>query len=288
MDSRTYKYLVLSLIGAAILFSVLYGLRIEPKRLPQQSDIQVQTLTGDRDKRDDDSSDDQVDWITGTPAAKSRNLEVPEECIQNMLLGKIDTCPDTDSAIEDANKKIQTTAQMAALKSLYSFNLVVAGEAEMMNGSVLYSTGTVVAIGDGGAYSPLQEEPVTDIPNGVTVVSPDQCPRYGNAYERSSLLESGETAVAITHGPLGNLQKATIILVRGQPASDLFGYAPLHLRIFSGQHLLINIDLGADRYPCTVILDDFDSMPGNEVAVGWLSVGAKYTAGVTLFRVQSN
>ena len=215
MDSRTYTYLVLSLIGAAILFSVIYGLWIEPKRLPRQTEMLVPILTGDRDKQDDDSSDDQADWTTGSPVAKSSNLEVPEECIQNMLLGKTDTCPDTDSAIEDANKKIQTTAQRAALKSLYSFNLVVVGEAEIMNGSVQYSTGTVIAIGDGGAYSPLQEEPVTDIPSGVTIVSPDQCSWHGNADERSSLLEPGETAAAITHGPLGNLQKATIILVRG-------------------------------------------------------------------------
>ena len=59
------------------------------------------------------------------------------------------------------------------------------------------------------------------------------------------------------------------------------------MRVYKNNKLLTSYEMSADSYPCTVIVDDFDSAKGNEVAVGWLSVAAGYTAGATILKVSN-
>jgi len=77
------------------------------------------------------------------------------------------------------------------------------------------------------------------------------------------------------------------ILVRGKRADDMMGYAPLSVRVFKGEQQLADFPLtDLTAYPCSIVLDDLDGKPGNEIAVGWASVAGGYTAGVTVISSQ--
>ena len=108
--------------------------------------------------------------------------------------------------------------------------------------------------------------------------------RFNHDDVQLSILDADETAAIVQHGQLGRLSNATVVLVRGLPADDIFEYARLYIRVFDYEKKVAEIELGDDSYPCALILDDFDGIPGNEVAVSWLSVANGYTAGVTVFR----
>jgi hypothetical protein len=162
--------------------------------------------------------------------------------------------------------------------------LVPAGEADALKGTVVYSPGILAAVADDKAYSPFHEEALEQVPDGETIAAVDRCKRSKHRDVQLSVLDVDETAAVVQHGQLGHLRNAMVVLVRGVPVDEFFGYAPLYIRVFNNEKKITEIELGDGSYPCALILDDFDGVPGNEIAVGWLSVANGYTAGVTVFR----
>lgn len=188
---------------------------------------------------------------------------------------------------------IELAAQIAESVSAQFMVLVSVGEADALKGKVVYASrmllrpsGIVVAIEDGKAYSPFHEEALEQIPDGEIIASVERCKRFNHDDVHLSILDADETAAIVQHGQLGRLSNATVVLVRGLPADDIFEYARLYIRVFDNEKKVAEIELGDDSYPCALILDDFDGIPGNEVAVSWLSVANGYTAGVTVFRAE--
>ncbi len=60
---------------------------------------------------------------------------------------------------------------------------------------------------------------------------------------------------------------------------------PLYLRVFDKDRELTSIPITLDAFPCELIIDNLYGKPGNEIAVVWMSVAARHTAGVTVFAV---
>lgn len=168
-----------------------------------------------------------------------------------------------------------------------TLTLVSAGEIDALKGEVVHTPGVLAGVHDGNAYTHKDPEtPIKPPTNAKTVVSAKTC-KKDKKIETKAPLGKGETAVDMARGSIGKMTKATIVLVRGKPADDMFGYAPIFVRVYDSKgKLAASKELPPDAYPCSLTLDDFDEAAGNEVAVGWLSVGAGYTAGATIFKLE--
>jgi hypothetical protein len=64
--------------------------------------------------------------------------------------------------------------------------------------------------------------------------------------------------------------------------------AEKHLRVFDGKREVAKLDIDMAALPCSIIIDDLDGKPGNEIALIWASIAAGYTMGVTIFDLREN
>lgn len=169
---------------------------------------------------------------------------------------------------------------------LLSFALVPIGEIDALKGEIVHTRAVLFAVEEGRAYTHRDPQETVRPPKGaVAIAAPEVCKKDKRITVTLPLGEA-ETAVAQTQGAVGPISNATILLVRGGPADDLLGYAPYYVRVYDKGELVASYDMRADSYPCSVLIDNFDEVNGNEVAVGWLSVAAGYTAGATIFRLE--
>ncbi len=167
--------------------------------------------------------------------------------------------------------------------------LVQLGEAEALKGHINYAPGVVVAVEEDQAYSPFAPNVPQALPSGGTVIDLTACPNRESGLGMDVPLEAGEKAAAVARGPLGRIGKATVVLVQGEaPGKHPLDaqLAPQYLRVFDENREVAAVMLQGASFPCSVILDNFDGQPGNEVAVVWASVAAGYTIGVTVFAVR--
>lgn len=167
---------------------------------------------------------------------------------------------------------------------LASILLIQSGEIDALKGNILHAPGVLAGEADGQVYSHKAPDKNIDKPrNAKTFVSAESC-KKDKKIDTKLPLQKGESAVAEMTGALGAMKKATVLLVRGPSEDDMFGYAPIYVRVYDAKKKLAgSVEIPPDVYPCSLALDDFDGKPGNEVAVGWISVGAGYTTGATIF-----
>ena len=168
---------------------------------------------------------------------------------------------------------------------LLSLTLLPTGEIDALKGKIVHTRGVLWGIAEGRTYTHRDPETIMPPPKGAeTVAAPEVCQKDKKISVRLPLGEL-ESAVAQTQGAIGTMAKATVLLVRGEVANDMFGYAAYFVRVYDEGELVASYEMAPDSYPCTVVLDDFDGDAGNEIAVGWLSAAAGYTAGATIFKV---
>lgn len=190
-----------------------------------------------------------------------------------------------EACAQDALKEDEATSVVVAVTPI--------GETEALKGHLIHYTGTIVAVGyddltrQERAYSPFDVGPVP-VPENGTVIEVSEC--AGDSRLETDLpIDSGEAVAKVAHGQLGNLPDATAAIIVDETQIDttsLLPYAPLYLRIFYNGRAVGNAALGDDIFPCSIIIDDLDGEPGNEVAVTWASVAAGYTIGATVFAIE--
>jgi hypothetical protein len=167
--------------------------------------------------------------------------------------------------------------------------LVRSGSADALDGRIVHAKGAVVAVAGDAAWSPLAPKKSIAVPPGETIADDPAACREAKVDAGAIALGDGETAAAIATGRVGSLADATVVLVRGKRADDIFGYAPMSVRVYSGKDHILRAETDVDvvAYPCALVLDDVDGKPGNEISVAWISLGGSgYTAGVTVFSLR--
>ena len=68
-------------------------------------------------------------------------------------------------------------------------------------------------------------------------------------------------------GSVASIAKAEVLLRRGPVPAGLLPYTSLELEIRSGGQVITRLELEPVVLPCEIIIDDFTSAPGNEVAL---------------------
>jgi len=167
--------------------------------------------------------------------------------------------------------------------------LTATARADAHDGRVIHAHGAVLATAEGKAYSPYApDKPVAEPPGETLADDPLEC-REREVKDPGVPLGDGETVAAIERGAAGPLKEATVVLVRGKREDDLFGYAPMTVRVYEGKEKRAELEVDVTAYPCALVLDDLDGKPdnGNEIAVAWISLGGSgHTAGVSILTLR--
>lgn len=175
---------------------------------------------------------------------------------------------------------------MISLLAAGALTFIHFGDAMAFGGKVVHTKNLVLAADDENAYAPADPDTAVKVPAEADVVADDPAVCKKQAIASEIPVGPGESVAVITHGAVGGIENATVALIRGKREDDLMGYAMLRLEVWDGTVKRGSMDVRDDAYPCSLVLDDLDGKPGNEIAVAWMSLGAGYTAGVTVFQVK--
>ncbi|HVO32200.1 MAG TPA: hypothetical protein VMV18_15765 [bacterium] len=175
---------------------------------------------------------------------------------------------------------------MISLLAAGALTFVHFGDAMAFGGKVVHTKNLVLAADDENAYAPTDPDTAVKIPADAQVVADDPAECRKLQIDSDIAVGAGESVAAVAHGTVGGIENATVVLVRGKRETDLMGYAMLRIEVWDGATKRGSMDVRDDAYPCALVIDDLDGKPGNEIAVAWMSLGAGYSAGVTVFQVK--
>jgi len=199
---------------------------------------------------------------------------------------------------EPWQKAVEEAAKKAAMNNDYSivtknrpdsigeFKLVRTGEAAALKGHIVYTPESIVAVELEKGYSPDDPPKPMVPPSNGTFFDLSACKNTDAASTAEFALKPGEEIVALKHGRIGKIPEATAVVAMVKGAENRLmdlQLTPRRLAVFAGNRQVVSASLDADFYPCSLIIDDFDDRPGNEIALIWASIGAGYTMGVTIF-----